>query len=376
MRLVSFLGTNDYTEVTYALPGTDQTCASRYVQEALVSHYDITEVVILVTPEARDMHADAVGEVLRPCGVPLEFNSIANPVDEASQWALFEALAEAVGDARKAVLDVTHSFRSVPLIGVAAALYLEKLHGLTVEPIVYGHFDKATSTGMVVELGSFLSLIKLTYGADIFERTGDARPLQRQLSRHPDNDTSPVLHNLGHMSDALHLLQGPALARSAKHLHQSVSFYRPTTPRTTAEHALVRHVDEAFAPFRNSGPLQVQLEQVRYYTDRRAWSAALIAVVELIVTCVCHAANLQTRAKANRKRARVMLNPKKCSAEDFPANQRLRDHYSTLNDYRNRVSHNAQGRSIKGDVQALSRQIETALKDFLEDAPTLLKDYL
>ena len=325
-------------------------------------------MVILVTPKA----SEAVVEALQPYDVPLEFNSIANPVDEASQWALFEALAEAVGDARQAVLDVTHSFRSVPLIGVAAALYLEKLHGLTVEPIVYGHFDKATSTGTVVELGSFLSLIKLTYGADIFERTGDARPLQRQLSRHPDNDTSPVLHNLGHMSDALHLLQGPALARSAKHLHQSVSFYRPTTPRTTAEHALVRHVDEAFAPFRNSGPLQVQLEQVRYYTDRRAWSAALIAVVELIVTCVCHAESLNPRDKDNRRHARALLNPNTCTTEDFPADQRLRTHYSTLNDYRNRIAHNAEGFAPKADVQALSKQIEKHLRAFLNEAPSLL----
>ena len=42
MRLVSFLGTNDYTEVTYALPGTDQTCASRYVQEALISNNNVS----------------------------------------------------------------------------------------------------------------------------------------------------------------------------------------------------------------------------------------------------------------------------------------------------------------------------------------------
>lgn len=378
MRLVSFLGTTDYAPLTYTLPENGETHRSRYVQEALVAHYDIAEVVVLVTAEARAKHADALRDVLQPCGVPLDFEPIANPVDEAGQWKLFEVLAATVKDARRAILDVTHSFRSAPLIGVAAALYLEKLHDLQVEHIVYGQTDMATGTGTVVELSSFLSLIKLTNGADIFKRTGDARPLQRHLARRTDTHTSPVLlHNLGHMGDALHLLRGPELARAAEHLHLSLDGYLPPTPQAAAEHAVIRHVDEAFAPFRHTdAPLRVQLEQVSYYTKRRSWSAALVAVVELIITTVCKSRNLPADRRGSRKEAQQLLNDTHGAPAGRPIGKALQNHYSKLKDYRNQVSHNAQGIHVDGNVQALSRQIEQALRDFLDDAPSLLEEHL
>lgn len=375
MRLVSFLGTGRYKPITYTSPKGDAICTSQHVQEALIAHYNITEVKVLVTPEARDAHDAGLRQALEPHEVSLSYQEIGGPVDEAGQWKLFNALAQAVAGSDRAMLDITHSFRSVPLIGIAAALYLEKLHDLTVDPIVYGHFDQGTGTARVVELSSFLSLIKLSNSADIFERTGDARPLQRQLKQASAYDASPVLDNLGHMSDALHLHQGPALSEAAQNLHTALSSYDPTTHRRRAERAILRRVDDAFTPFRQTDSLRVQLAQVRYYTDRRSWSAALIAVVELIITVVCMARGRPADRPDSRADTRELLNEYRSPARRA-IDADLRKHYGKLKSYRNRVSHNAQGRSVKGDVQALSRQIETALKAFLKDAPTLLKDYL
>ncbi|NBB86621.1 MAG: CRISPR-associated DxTHG motif protein [Bacteroidetes bacterium] len=372
MRLVSFLGTSDYQPTTYTLPDGN-TCQSPYVQEALLRYYEPSSVVVLVTPAARARHADALTRQLAASGVTPHFKAIETPVSEAAQWALFDVLSEALQGTDRAMLDITHGFRSAPLVGVAAALYLEKLAGVTVDPIVYGHRAYDSDVGRVVELGSFLSLIKLTYGAHIFETTGDARPLQEELKQDTDSEMATIVHQLGHMSEALHLLQGPALKEAATNLNHGLHRPAPTKPKHRARHAILAHTNEAFAGFRNQHDLQVQLQQVRYYTERRAWPSALIAVVELIISTVCKATGRSPRRKSHRKEARQQLNRQHGTADPLPFDSRLQTHYSRLNDYRNRIAHNAEGFHIKNDVQALSRDIEKALTAFLKEADDLLQ---
>ena len=372
MRLVSFLGTSDYQPTTYALPDGDS-WQSPYVQEALMRYYEPSSLVVLVTPEARAKHATALTQQLAATGVKPLFKAIETPVSESAQWALFDVLSEALQGTDRAMLDITHGFRSAPLVGVAAALYLEKLANVTVDPIVYGHRAYDSDTGQVVELGSFLSLIKLTYGAHIFETSGDARPLQRELQQDTDSEMATIVHQLGHMSEALHLLQGPALSEAATNLNHGLHRPPPTDPKHRARHAILAHTNEAFAGFRNQDDLQVQLQQVRYYTERRAWPSALIAVVELIISAVCKATGRAPRRKSDRKEARQQLNRQHGKAEKLPFDARLHAHYSKLNGYRNRIAHNAEGFYVKSDVQALSRDIEKALVVFLGEAGDLLQ---
>ena len=372
MRLVSFLGTSDYQPTTYTLPDGNS-WQSPYVQEALMRYYEPSSLVVLVTPEARAKHATALTQQLAATGVKPLFKAIETPVSESAQWALFDVLSDALQGTNRAMLDITHGFRSAPLVGVAAALYLEKLANVTVDPIVYGHRAYDSDTGQVVELGSFLSLIKLTYGAHIFETSGDARPLQRELQQDTDSEMATIVHQLGHMSEALHLLQGPALSEAATNLNHGLHRPPPTDPKHRARHAILAHTNEAFAGFRNQHDLQVQLQQVRYYTERRAWSSALIAVVELIITSVCHSEGFPINDRWRRRKARNLLDPKKHQTADLLVNERLRTHYRKLNTYRNRIAHNAEGFRIKSDVQALSRNIEKALVAFLQEADDLLQ---
>lgn len=104
----------------------------------------------------------------------------------AEQLEVVRWLSTHVDPSSQIVLDVTHGFRHLPLIGFAAAHYLELVRGCTVQAVFYGMFEAKVSDNTysppitvtpVVDLRGMLRIVQVGEGIAAHQASGLLGPL-------------------------------------------------------------------------------------------------------------------------------------------------------------------------------------------------------
>jgi CRISPR-associated DxTHG motif protein len=165
---LSFLGTNDYVECNYHPEGRLERSVEnvKYVQEALIplfcSHFsDQDAYVFFLTDLARTTNWENDGQYnresrqydkpnrglysrLSALGLPGQMVSVPVPEGFSSQeiWAIFERVFAQIQDGDQIFFDITHAFRSLPLLNLALLNYAKALRHIQVHAIFYGAFEK------------------------------------------------------------------------------------------------------------------------------------------------------------------------------------------------------------------------------------------
>ncbi len=203
---LSFLGTNDYVECHYVLGGQESPLV-RFVQEAIVglccrewSQED--RLVFFLTPEAalknwEDGHfTDPQGRPkpgLHRCLQALKPAATIQPImivegkSEKDIWQLFETVLKQIKPQDQVIFDITHAFRSIPLLAMVILGYAQVIKKVRIEGIYYGAFEvlgpvpevrrmpPAERRAPIFDLTPFSALLDWTLAIDRFLGTGDAR---------------------------------------------------------------------------------------------------------------------------------------------------------------------------------------------------------
>ncbi len=199
--LITFLGTNDYLECNYCLETGECVANVRFIQEALVKLCcaDFTaedQILVFVTSEAREKNwVDSPGRNgrlreglqgrLRDC--PAEIRAIeipgGNTEDEIRQ--IFTTVYDQLGQNDQIVLDITHGFRSLPMLAIVLLNYAGFLKQTTIRGIYYGAFEALgpaykvkdmpieERNAPVFNLTGFDALLQWSFGADNFVTYGN-----------------------------------------------------------------------------------------------------------------------------------------------------------------------------------------------------------
>ena len=136
-HLMTFLGTGNYQSVWYQwLDG--QRCQTQLFPTALPRFLpEIRSATAFVTEESEAKHGarlDAEWPVdWRPQHVLIPKGG---STDEL--WTIFEKVVGAVPPECRVAFDITHAFRSIPLISVLAVAYLWSARGVQLQKLVYG----------------------------------------------------------------------------------------------------------------------------------------------------------------------------------------------------------------------------------------------
>jgi CRISPR-associated DxTHG motif protein len=191
--LLFTLGTGRYEPTAYVHEGL--AVETRFAAQALRQFHDarfpdtpIDRAVVLVTEGARREnwvdHEGRLGlETLwrsEPC--PLAKRDMPDPEGEAQFWDLFEALAAEVGDGDRVLLDITHGFRTMPLVAMLAVAYLRAVRrDVEVVMIGYGQYVPGVSPTPYLDLAPFVSLLDWTQAVQQLRLHGDAERLAALL---------------------------------------------------------------------------------------------------------------------------------------------------------------------------------------------------
>lgn len=212
--MISFLGTSAYLECMYA---TDDFSArpSRFIQTALYEMLEkegeqMDKVYIFLTKEAEEKnfedyydernktHLDGLKKVWKEhfpehadklIPVPMKSGQL-----ESEQWELFEQIYNLIEENDELYFDITHSFRSNPVIALIISNFARTMKNAKIKRLFYGNFEVLgpaykvkdipleQRVAPIVDITSMMELLDWTVAVDSFLRTGN--PVQiKNLSK-------------------------------------------------------------------------------------------------------------------------------------------------------------------------------------------------
>lgn len=234
--LLSFLGNSHYKECHYTF-GEFQSTQVRFFQEAMVQWIcnDWTKkdkIFIFLTPEANDNNWE--GKFYQGKGLAhrlqayeyltfIPIKNIPRGISEAEIWQLFEQLYECLESEDEVYLDITHGFRSLPMLQTVLLNYAKALKDIQVKKICYGAIEVLGSIkeldqkypnptdriAPIIDLTSFSDLQDWTKAATDFKQYGQIHHLseltQKSLaSLQPKKDIATL--NLQQLNEKIQTL--------------------------------------------------------------------------------------------------------------------------------------------------------------------------
>jgi CRISPR-associated Csx2 family protein len=226
--MLAFLGTAPYKKCNYIFSENERYEGIRFVQEAIVSHLckkwtENDRILVFLTKKAEEKNWHDNGHLDRETKKPQELEGLetrlknlqldvpietmtniptGSNTDEIKQ--IFEQIIRAVDDKDEVYFDITHGFRSLPMLALIALNYLRVRKKITIKGVFYGAFEviKEKHPGKnidmiptedrnapIFDLMPFIQLFDWTNATDNFIEYGDARSLQKLISL----DTTPLL---------------------------------------------------------------------------------------------------------------------------------------------------------------------------------------
>lgn len=192
-KLVTVIGTGPYKPMVYDLKGK-RSSKVRYAPVALLELLDWSEgsreVVVFLTEKAEQVHKDPLkSEVLRR-----EFNfrcaSIPMGSREEEIWQIFNAVANEVHEGDELVVDVTHGFRSLPILVIGALMFLKEVKPIVIKGVYYGNWearDEEACVEPIFELTPLLDMMEWAHAARIFQKYGHADEIGKLLKKVQDH---------------------------------------------------------------------------------------------------------------------------------------------------------------------------------------------
>jgi len=225
MKLLTFVGPNTYNQTTYVWDV--HRYETEFIAEALASWLPFDKVVVFLTEKAKaGTNWTQLSQRLQEWDV--QEVPIPDGKTEEEVWEIFDRVIASVEHGDEIAIDVTHAFRSLPMVLVAVAAFLRTVKAVRVRHIFYGCYMKDEPESPVIDLNLLLELLDWMEATRRFKETGDARWIGEKLRstqdrlRREQKGEPTELKSAGRqliaLSRALHLARPIEAAEAAKQL--------------------------------------------------------------------------------------------------------------------------------------------------------------
>ncbi|HIE08949.1 MAG TPA: TIGR02221 family CRISPR-associated protein [Armatimonadetes bacterium] len=299
---LSFIGTSKYEPVTYVCPEGE--FETNLFPEAVARIYKVDKIFVLVTPEAKKH--ENFRNLKRRLGRMVKAVDIPAGKREEELWQIFEACTGVVGRDDKVILDITHSFRSIPMMVLVVTAFLRRVKGAEVERIIYGAYEARDEKGRapIFDLTPLVDLLEWLHGVDEFLRRADASGLSQRLEeahRKPrmgmvgEEELPRLLQKLGEgfrrLSWALHLARPidimeeaqnllPLLDRASKEVRRWAKPFATVLDRVREEVSQLAYEEPEVL---SKESLKKQLDIIRYFLDKGLYAQAILLAREWMI---------------------------------------------------------------------------------------------
>ncbi len=217
-KFISFLGTNNYLECIYYIDDQDKKNKPlKYVQEYSIKKFSSNwnqedKILIFTTNSALNKNwidnghlnpSQGLEKRLELLNISPEIKNIMIPEGHSEEeiWEIFENVFNELENGDEIIFDITHAFRSIPMLAIVILNYSKILKNVSLSGIYYGAMEALGSFSEVkdmkpekrlvpvFELTAFDSLLDWSSAIERFTKSGDASKIKELAS----SSLSPLL---------------------------------------------------------------------------------------------------------------------------------------------------------------------------------------
>ena len=276
---ISFLGATNYTPAKYYVEGQlIQTIPElRFVQEVTIKAFcqsfeETDKVFILTTQEALKNWNDGehqnrktntnewlegLKSRLEKLDLLCELKNIMVPDGQTKEeiWEIFNTIFRLFQENDQVYFDITHGFRTLPMLNLVLINYAKLLLDIKVAGIYYGAFDaKMNIDGVEVapiwDLTDFAKLQDWTNNASLFLNAGNAEALTQQITSHPYQPLKKYLKAFSEFTlgnRGLDIYDGQTILKLRNELQSDIE---PEDPAFAALKPILNKINEEFNAYR------------------------------------------------------------------------------------------------------------------------------
>ncbi len=286
-----------YTPAAYSL-GSVQSRTSPFVQAAeleLLKPVVFDKVIIFTTQIAADTHFTALKTEIQKVGYQEPAIIIlSEDMSTQGQWKWFEQILDVIQNDDEITVDLTHGYRSIPIIFSTAINFLQRAKRIRLSHVFYGAFEQNRSSVPIVDMKDFYSI---NIWADAIERLtedADARKLAELSDRVPEYQISQI--NDKHFIDALSDLTNRIRSVDVNYVNQSalkvIDFVvQKRSSSSPVEKLMLDFVFKQFIELAGDAALtgsydkkyfEIQLNLIRLFNEHRLYMQSFTAMRELV----------------------------------------------------------------------------------------------
>lgn len=191
LSLISFLGKGNYQTTKYSLEGVGA-YQTHLLSIALCKLLKPNKLILIVTKESKSAQHTETGksyieEIKENIGnlCEIKIQEIPSGVKEKELWQIFEEISNTLSDEDELIIDITHSFRYLPLFITGVISYIRVSKNIKINKILYGAFeakDRERNITPIYDLTQFLKIQDWIIGTKFFLDTANADLLSKLLT--------------------------------------------------------------------------------------------------------------------------------------------------------------------------------------------------
>lgn len=296
LKLLTFVGLSDYQLVTYR--SAERTCETELFAEALSQWYQPSETIALLTPKAKTSNN---WTNLQNRLAQIKAVDIPDGNTDEDLWEIFSQMTKCFNEDDEIIFDITHAFRSIPLLALLSASFLRVAKGVRLKAILYGAYEARDEQNRVpvFDLTPFVSLLDWITATDKFIKGGDSRELASMLSGTQQSlwisakgqkkadlprQMQGLSSTLTSLSQALSLTRPQEVSSLSARLEEKIKDAAKETEKWAKPFTLL--LDKAASEFRpfNTNSLAAQRKLIRWYVDHEQIAQAITLAREWLVS--------------------------------------------------------------------------------------------
>ena len=314
LKAFTFLGLRQYENTIYIKHDGSDTYETDLFPNAVANLYKPDQIIAFTTPKVKDIKQEDLKTLANTLGDKFSTVDIPDGNSTDELWDIFAKCVDAnvVKKNDEIILDITHAFRSIPLLIFIVAAYLRQVKSVKLKHIIYGAFEarnQDTNRTPIFDLTPFVELLDWMNAVNVFQNSGDARPIA-------DLNVDPKIDNaLTRLSNAL-LTNRTLEAQDAARVFNGLEF---ESEQALPFQMLIDQLKQSYQQMAVNNPsgnpknsLKAQYQQIKWYIDNQHYLQAITLMREWLISWKC----LNTQGDWLTKQSRD-------NAED-EFNQRLR----------------------------------------------------
>ncbi|CUU10958.1 CRISPR-associated protein, TM1812 family [Armatimonadetes bacterium GBS] len=369
MKLITFLGKGPYHSVIYQWGEHEK--ETEFFAEALAEWLQPKEVCVMLTEGAQESgNWEKLESRLQKRRLEILKVPIPDGKDESELWQIFQRVADTVEIGDELVFDITHGFRSIPVLGLLAVAYLKQVKRVQIRYLLYGALEavpREEARKPVFDLTPFAELLDWLTAVKMFIATGNASELadlldEAQNNAHrrslpePPKALKPIARWLRSVSESLMVCQAPYVGSEIRELITKIEQGEPEIHQWTQPLVpLLETVKQTYAPYIPNN-LETHRALIGWYLERSHAMQAITLMREWLVSYQCRLEGKDPELMRHREAAEDTLNSLERNTRNGQHREELVDLWGSVSNLRNRIAHCGCGRSeqVEGVLQQAS----------------------